>query len=144
MPQFPRESTWQEGVPHEHEEDREPAGPRGGDRRAGEYTRALRYCREALALFVEFGDRRREAGVWDSLGYITFRLGEVAQGRVDYERAITMLRELGDRYRVAETLTSLGNQYDRIARHDAAHRAWYHALTLLDELGNPVRAVVSS
>jgi tetratricopeptide (TPR) repeat protein len=103
----------------------------------GDHRLALIYCRQALAVHQELGDRHAEAATWDSLGYAHHHLGDHAEARACYQRALDAFRELGDRHYEATVLTRLGQTLRGDGDPAAARDAWQRALDILDDLDHP-------
>ncbi|MFD2350364.1 tetratricopeptide repeat protein [Nonomuraea ferruginea] len=103
----------------------------------GEGDRAVRCCRQALALFERIGDPRAQGGAWDSLGYAHHRLGRHDEAVTCYRRALALLRTGLDPVTEAETLVHLGDAYAALRGDEQARQAWRDALAILDELGHP-------
>jgi tetratricopeptide (TPR) repeat protein len=57
--------------------------------RLGEYQQALDYCRQAISLQRQVGDRYCEALAWDSLGCTHYRLGRHAEASSTSNTATT-------------------------------------------------------
>jgi tetratricopeptide (TPR) repeat protein len=103
----------------------------------GDYQQARPFCRQALTLCVETGDRRIEGHAWDSLGYAEHHLGDLAQAAACYQRALSIAREVGDRRLEASTLTHLGDTRHAAGELAQAREAWQQALAILDDWHHP-------
>ena len=68
---------------------------------------ALRYHREALAIFQELHDQHGIAETLDLLGMTSYLGGDLVQGTVYYEQAIALFRELDDRNGLTSSLATL-------------------------------------
>jgi tetratricopeptide (TPR) repeat protein len=102
-----------------------------------DFEQAREFCRRALALNTEVGNRDVSAAIWDSLGYAEHHLGNLTEAAACYQRALGIVREFGDRWREAVTLTHIGD-----TRHDAAdlpqaREAWQQAVAILEDLDHP-------
>lgn len=82
----------------------------------------------------QLADRRGEAYVLDSVGYIHHGRGNYAEAAKHYEQAGTFFRDLGIRSSEARTLTRLGATYEEAGDHDSAAAAWHRAFDVLDNL----------
>jgi tetratricopeptide (TPR) repeat protein len=106
------------------------------------------YCREALTLCQQLGDRIGEADSWDSLGQASYQLGQYDEAAASYDRALSIFRELGQRYREAEALEHLGDTRQASGDRPGARHARQQALRVLEDLQRPdadlVRAKLGS
>jgi tetratricopeptide (TPR) repeat protein len=78
----------------------------------GEHTQALTYCRQALTVHQQLGDRYGEADTWSSLGFAHHHLAQHAQAIDCYQQALTLMRDLGNHYEEATALSRLGDTQD--------------------------------
>ena len=100
-------------------------------RRDGRWRDAAAAHRQALEIYREAGDRKREGLSLANLALAEARLdGEAAVATC--EEAAAILREVGERTAEGQVLTNLGALHHRAGRDDAAHRCWAQALALLD------------
>lgn len=74
---------------------------------AGENVAALKRHRQALAIFERLGQKPGLAETYDLLGMTETVLGQLRQGRADYERAIGLFREQDDRLGLTSSLATL-------------------------------------
>jgi tetratricopeptide (TPR) repeat protein len=116
--------------------------------RLGEFTLALRYCRQAVDEHRRAGSSPSlEASTWDSLGYVHYRLGDFSQAIDSYQRALALFSELGASYLRAQTLDHLGDAHYAAGDAQAAYGTWEQALAGLEDLAHPdagqVRAKLS-
>jgi tetratricopeptide (TPR) repeat protein len=106
------------------------------------------FCRQALALNTEAGNRRLEGYVWDSVGYAEYHLGNLAEAVACYQRALGPYQETGDLFQEADTLTRLGDTHHAAGELAQAREAWQQALAILEDLQHPgadqVRAKLAS
>jgi tetratricopeptide (TPR) repeat protein/DNA-binding XRE family transcriptional regulator len=109
-----------------------------GYARLGEFTLALRYCRQALDEARAAGSSPSlEASTWDSLGYVHHKLGDYSQASDAYQRALRLFSVLGASYLRAQTLDHLGDTYQAAGDAGAAQGSWKQALCLLEDLAHP-------
>jgi tetratricopeptide (TPR) repeat protein len=114
----------------------------------GDYQQARVFCRQALTLCAEAGDRWVEGDAWDSLGYAEHHLGNLAEAAACYRRAVDLHRESGYRRSEAEALTHLGDTRHAAGELAQARETWQQALAILDDMQHPdagqVRARLTS
>jgi len=82
----------------------------------GDYETARDQCDEALKRLRVLSDLTGQASIWDSLGLIHFRLGDLAAAARAYQTAIGIYSDLDDRYNIAYPLAGLAQV--RRAQHD--------------------------
>jgi DNA-binding SARP family transcriptional activator/tetratricopeptide (TPR) repeat protein len=109
----------------------------------GRHQEARDFCDRALALLRERG-HRREAGIWDTLGYAEHQAGDHAAAVACYQRALGLFRDFGDRYCQATVLTHLGDTRHAAGQHELAREAWQEAVAILDALHHPYAGTVRS
>jgi DNA-binding CsgD family transcriptional regulator len=68
---------------------------------------ALRYHREALAIFQELQDQHGIAETLDLLGMVSYLGGDLVQGTAYYQQAIELFRQLDDRQGLTSGLATL-------------------------------------
>jgi tetratricopeptide (TPR) repeat protein len=103
----------------------------------GQHGEAVAYCREALDLQLELGDRDGAADTLDSLGHAYHQLRDHEQARHFYLRAIDLFRETGNQPEEGLTLDQLGDVLADAGDPDAARDTWRRAAELLDRVGPP-------
>jgi tetratricopeptide (TPR) repeat protein len=72
------------------------------------YDEALAHCTTAAQLLEQTAHRHGEGTVWDSLGFIYARTGNLRQAARSYERAIGLFRSAGSRFEEADSSLALG------------------------------------
>jgi len=107
----------------------------------GRHQETREFCRRALALLRERG-HRREAGIWDTLGYAEHQSGDHAAAVACYQRALGLFREFGDRYCQATVLAHLGDTRRAAGQNELARGAWHEAVAILDALHHPYAGTV--
>jgi tetratricopeptide (TPR) repeat protein len=114
----------------------------------GDYQQSRAFCRQALTLSAETGDRWTEGAAWDSLGYAEHHLGKFAEAATCYQHALSIAQEAGDRFHVAIALTHIGDTCRAVGELAQARKAWRQALAILEDLQHPdadqVRAKLTS
>jgi tetratricopeptide (TPR) repeat protein len=73
-----------------------------------EYDQAQQYYQQALAIYVEFGDRYSQANTYHQLGNVAIELREYEQAQQYYQQALAIYVEFGDRYSQSRTYYQLG------------------------------------
>jgi tetratricopeptide (TPR) repeat protein len=63
-----------------------------------EYGEARQNYQQALAIFIEFGDRYSQASPYHNLGMVAQALREYGEARQNYQQAIAIKIEFGDHY----------------------------------------------
>ncbi len=91
---------------------------------------------DALALFVEVGDRRGEARVLAQLANHELRWGRWADGEAHHGQAIELAKRIGDRRAQGMALSNLGVLRYWQGRYDESERFYLEALELHREMGD--------
>ena len=102
-----------------------------------DYQAAGALCRQALDLNAEVRDLNLEGSVWDSLGYVEHRMGNLREATSCYQRAAGIARESGDRRNEGARFARLGDAYRDAGDLRNARDAWQQALDILDDLQRP-------
>ena len=100
-----------------------------------EYEEARRNYQLALAIFVEFGDRYRQASTYHQLGIVAEELREYEEARRNYQLALAIFVEFGDRYEQASTYHQLGIVAEELREYEEARRNYQLALAIFVEFG---------
>ncbi len=105
-------------------------------RRAGRMEEAGTGFEQALAVFREMRDRRREAGVLVNLGNLRRDQGRMEDARAHLEAALAIAREVGNRRLEGNLLGNLGNLHGEQGRLEEARTHYDRALAIRREVGN--------
>ena len=126
----------------------------------GREREALVLCRRALDLMLAEREIAHIGHLWDSLGMILRRLGDLSESASCYRTAVTAFEDAGSTYQAALARMRLGDVLAQQARTTAvdaadaaspgaaaagtraAELAWDEALTVLEELRVPEAAQV--
>jgi tetratricopeptide (TPR) repeat protein len=103
----------------------------------GNNRQAFSYCRKALEMHRDLGDRLGEAATLDSLGYCCQQAGRHHQAIEFYQQALTVYTAAGDRYCRVPTLVRLGETYRASGNSEATRDLWQQALAILDGVRDP-------
>jgi tetratricopeptide (TPR) repeat protein len=102
----------------------------------GDLDRAEELGQQALSLHTEFA--LPDTGhCWDTLGYISDKLGRHTEAARCYQQAITIFRRQHRRFHEAETLTNLGDAWHAAGQQRHARHAWQQALGIFDDICHP-------
>lgn len=108
-------------------------GIRGGDFAAGGA-----FLQQAMALFVQRGDRVGQALTQSYLGAILAIQGDFPGGRAAYERARALAREVGDRRTEGLSEGMIANICQITGDHEEARRSFETALRVQASIGDRV------
>jgi tetratricopeptide (TPR) repeat protein len=95
-----------------------------------EYAEARQNYQQALAIFIEFGDRYSQASTYHQLGMVAQELREYAEARQNYQQALAIKIEFGDRYSQANTYHQLGWVAQDLREYDEARQNYHQALVI--------------
>ncbi|HAG84293.1 MAG TPA: hypothetical protein DCL61_24850, partial [Cyanobacteria bacterium UBA12227] len=76
-----------------------------------QYQHAIEYCQQALTLYREVGDHKRESYCLTDLGLAYYFLEQYQQAIETLQQALILYREIGDRLGEGRTLGNLGSAY---------------------------------
>jgi tetratricopeptide (TPR) repeat protein len=102
----------------------------------GQYAEALDEFVQALALFRQLEDRKREGHLLNIIGATYRKLGRYDEAIDHHRQAIGVSGEVGDSWSVAHGLDNLGNAYCQLRRYDEAIDHHLRALALMRDVGS--------
>lgn len=97
---------------------------------------AIDFFLQALPLWQEVGDLRRQAATLTHVGYLHRALGELAAEVDHYLEALELWRRVDDQEQEAAVLNSLGAAYASLGETDLALEHTRHAAELFHRLGD--------
>ena len=101
-----------------------------------EFEQARDYYQQALALFIEFGERYSQASTYHQLGSVAQELREFEQAREYYQQALAIKIEFGDRFSQAGTYHQLGMVAQELREFEQAREYYQQALAIKIEFGD--------
>jgi tetratricopeptide (TPR) repeat protein len=101
-----------------------------------EYEEARNNYQQALAIYVEFGDRYSQASTYHQLGMVAQELGEYEEARNNYQQALAIKVEFGDRYEQASTYHQLGRVAEDLEEFQEAKTNFLQALSIWAEFND--------
>ena len=101
-----------------------------------ELTEARQLYQEALAIFIEYGDRFSQASTYGQLGNVAQELREFSKARQFYQNALAINTEYGDRYEQAKTYHQLGTVAKELRSFPEARQLYQEALAIFIEYGD--------
>ena len=102
----------------------------------GNYSEALRYVKENLAIAEELDDKTAIAGALSKLGIIHGDLGEDIKQIEYFERSLKIREEQGNKYFIAFSLSNIGELYHKQRNFSRALEYQLRCLKLREEVGN--------
>jgi predicted ATPase len=110
--------------------------------RQGDFSHARGLLDEAIRLWVELGDRTREARARNTLGLVAFDEGRMPEALDHAEAGLAIRRELGDRSEIASSLNTVGGIRHFRGELEAAGDALRECLAIRQDLGDAGGAAV--
>jgi tetratricopeptide (TPR) repeat protein len=101
-----------------------------------EWDDARHNYHQALAIFVEFGDRYSQASTYHQLGRVAEELREWDGARHNYRQSLAIFVEFGDRYSQASTYHQLGRVAEELREWDDARHNYHQSLAIFVEFGD--------
>jgi tetratricopeptide (TPR) repeat protein len=101
-----------------------------------EYAQARDFYQQALAIYIEFGDRYSQARTYHNLGIVAQEMREYAQARDFYQQALAIKIEFGDRFSQARIYHQLGILAQEMREYAQARDFYQQALTIKIEFGD--------
>lgn len=100
----------------------------------GQYERALKIQRQALAVYEKAGNRAGISSAFHNIGYIEAEQGNYFVAADAFKTAIAERKKIHDRFGVAETTNNLGLVLSNMGQHERALAMLSKALQVLQEL----------
>ncbi|MFC0544820.1 AfsR/SARP family transcriptional regulator [Kutzneria chonburiensis] len=97
--------------------------------RVGDFEQARLHCEQALELSSDLVPEVRY-GLYDSLGFIAYSLGDTDAARGYYRQALTLIQEMGNIYEEPNVLVQLGVIARADDEPDQARQHWWQAVDL--------------
>src|SRR6266567_2311527 len=104
-------------------------------RALGEFTRAIDFFEQVLAITRKAGDRLNQAVSLGNLGHCYYELGQIRRAIDLYEQALAIASEMGDQSGTAVDLISLGNCYYELGQMPQALSLYEQALAIQRQIG---------
>lgn len=102
----------------------------------GDYTAAVEFCDQSLALAREAGDDLTVVYALITLGMVAHRNREYTHAAAQYEEALAISRRLGDRWSTSVILIFLGRVLSHLKDHRRAESLLQEGLALSRALGD--------
>ena len=101
-----------------------------------EFEQARNYYQQALALWIECGERYHCASTYNQLGILAFELGEFEQARNYYQQCLSIYTDFCERYESAPTYQNLGILAFNLRDFGQARNYYQQALDIKIEFGD--------
>jgi tetratricopeptide (TPR) repeat protein len=105
--------------------------------RHGRGAEGVEFCRQALTLHLDRGDRHGEASVRQVFAYALGEAGRTDEAVAEYGRAVGCFQGLGDPVKEAEVRAELGDLHQSAGQPRLAGEQWTRALAILSPLDHP-------
>ena len=92
--------------------------------------------RQALDIYLEFGDRHAAASTYHQLGTVAQEQRRFAEAEASYRQALDIFLEFGDRHSAARTYNNLGRVAQEQRRFAEAEASYRQALDIYLEFGD--------
>ncbi|MBE9119159.1 tetratricopeptide repeat protein [Lusitaniella coriacea LEGE 07157] len=115
----------------------------------GQFQAAIQFWKQALQLYQELGNRRKEIVSLYALGSAYYFLEQYEEAIDFHQQSLSIAREIGDRTGEGDSLNSLGDAYRSLEQHEKAIEFYQQSLIfnrevsdlagesdILDHLGN--------
>jgi tetratricopeptide (TPR) repeat protein len=102
----------------------------------GDYTTALDYLQQSLAIQLEMGNKVGEGGILNNLSQIYKARGDYATALDYLQQSLVIQREIGNKAGEGATLNNLSQIYDARGDYDTALEYLQQSLTIQREIGN--------
>jgi tetratricopeptide (TPR) repeat protein len=106
--------------------------------RRSEYSQAIDYLRQALAVFRQAGDQHGETLTQRTPAEALDAAGQHDAARAELTAALQQAAEAGNTYQQASAHRDLGESHHSNGEKEQAHQHWQQALTLYTRLGAPI------
>ncbi len=107
--------------------------------RLNQFEQALAYCKEALGIAKDTGDRQRAANNLNNIGSIYSKMNEPRKALRYYRRSLNIKEKFADRAGEARALNNIGETYWRMRKLDAAEKYLEQSLQMKAAIGDLAR-----
>ena len=111
--------------------------------RRSDYTTALPYFQQALAMNRPLNDARNEASLTNNIGICLMELGQYGPANENFLRALALRKELDDARGQAQVLNNLGKNQVNFGRFAEARDHFQQALAIGERIGSGESMVIS-
>jgi tetratricopeptide (TPR) repeat protein len=101
-----------------------------------EYTRAVEYQEQSLAIAKQQRDRRGEALALSNLGLVHYSLTDYARAIDEQKQSLAIAKELRDRFVQGRALENLGIAYYAVKNYPQAIESYQQSLAIARELSD--------
>lgn len=101
-----------------------------------DYSQALSYGQQWLAMARAVNDRRSTGRALGTIGSIYRAWGDLAQAQTLYQESLDAARKVGDRENITSTLSDLGSVYIELKAYDQALTCFQEALAIARQYQN--------
>jgi CHAT domain-containing protein/Tfp pilus assembly protein PilF len=98
-----------------------------------QYSQALEYYQQALAICRENGDR--EGSILGGIGNVYSELGQYSLALEHHQQALAIHQEIGDRVEEGTTFNNIGHVYSQLGQYSQALEYYQQALTMHKSIG---------
>ncbi len=102
----------------------------------GQYTQAIEYSQQALAINREVGDHLWEGRTLNNIGLIYGNLGQYPKALEFYQQALAIYQKVGNRSEEGRTLGNIGTVYNYQRQYPKALEFYQQALAIAKEIGD--------
>ena len=103
-----------------------------------QFREALQSWEQALTIYLEIGNRQREAASFGNLGCAYYSLGQYNRAIDFHQQSLVIKREIGAGVGEANSLGGLGNAYKSLGQYDRAIDFHQQSLVISREIGHRV------
>lgn len=103
---------------------------------SNDFQGALASFEQARALFAQADDQKGVGEMWNSMGVVYYRQGQLSEAQQALERAGALARQTGDRDGLAKSLGNLGSVYAKLKDVPQAEASFNQAIVIFRELGD--------
>lgn len=105
-------------------------------KQSGQLLAAIRCWEQALGIYQEIGDRKRQADTLRDLGFAFQSIGQYEQAIESHQQAFAINREMGDRSGEAASLINLGSVFDSLEQYQQAIEFYQEGLLIAQQIGH--------
>ena len=102
----------------------------------GDYTSALNYFNQGLAIRRKLGDKWGESGSLDNIGLIYLKIGNYPEAITYCTQSLDITEEIDDQKGQGNALLHLGNIYEKLANIEQAVDCYNRSLQIRQKIGD--------
>ena len=104
---------------------------------------SLQYYSDSQKSFIELGDKRKIASIYNDVGVIYKNQGLFKQSREYYDQSLKIYQEIGEKAGISDIYSNIGVLYRKQGNYERALKFYVESLKIREELGDKDRIAIT-